>query len=126
MKLRWRCSVQGCYVEKRVADFAAFNRCFPGGINFTDIDMFLEYRGRFLVGERKEIGASLTVGQQRALERLSSVDGFTAFAVWASPTFDHVVALQRFVGGVAEAVQRCTLPEFQAFLRAWVAEVEAA
>lgn len=53
-KMDWDCKVRGCFNEKKRLKFAAFAECFPGKVNFTDVDAIVEKNGHVLMLEWKE------------------------------------------------------------------------
>ena len=51
--LRWDCEKRGCFNIKRRPKIEVFHKCFPGNINFGDVDGIVEINGRGLMLEWK-------------------------------------------------------------------------
>ena len=70
--MRWDCKKQGCFNVKRRPKIEVFSDCFPGRINFGDVDGIVEINGSALMLEWKtSIGGSLPKGQQIMYERIT-------------------------------------------------------
>ena len=70
--MRWDCEKQGCFNIKRRPKIEVFSECFPGRINFGDVDGIVEINGSALMLEWKtSIGGSLPKGQQIMYERIT-------------------------------------------------------
>lgn len=55
--------------KQQISDFSGLS--YPGGITPTDMDMFVEFKGKlFVFAEAKFGGARLSRGQEMAIERL--------------------------------------------------------
>jgi len=68
----WDCNKKGCFNKKRRPKIEVFSECFPGRINFGDVDGIVEINGSALMLEWKtSISGSLPKGQQIMYERLT-------------------------------------------------------
>lgn len=66
-----------------VWDWAILQGCFgKSRIMPTDLDGFVEHKGRFLLLEAKASGADLTMGQRIAFSALRDTGLFTIIIVW--------------------------------------------
>jgi hypothetical protein len=54
---------------------------FPDGINFTDLDGFVELNGRFLIQEWKWPGTPITDGQHKAFLSFSRLPGCAVYLI---------------------------------------------
>lgn len=69
--LRWDCAAQGCFNLKRRPKIELFADCFPGRINFGDVDGIVEIGGNALLMEWKSEPRALPAGQRLLYQRLS-------------------------------------------------------
>ena len=70
--MRWNCKEDGCYNIHQRPKIEVFADCFPGLINFGDIDQqIVEINGRALITEYKHPKAIFPTGQRIMYERLS-------------------------------------------------------
>ena len=70
--LRWDCEKRGCFNIKRRPKIEIFSDCFPGRINFGDVDGIVEINGFALMLEWKTSAANeLPKGQQIMYERIT-------------------------------------------------------
>jgi len=63
-------------------DWGILDGCFGGKIKPTDIDGFVERKGKFLVLEAKTLGVEIPTGQQITFEALIRLGAFTIFIIW--------------------------------------------
>lgn len=69
--MRWDCEQQGCFNRVKRPKIELFAECFPGNINFGDIDGVVELNNRFLQLEWKESTGNIPKGQRILYERLT-------------------------------------------------------
>ena len=69
--LRWDCLRRGCFNLKRRPKIEMFAECFPGRINFGDVDGIVEINGNALLLEWKSEAHELPTGQRILYERLT-------------------------------------------------------
>jgi hypothetical protein len=67
--MRWSCERDGCFNLKVRPQIQEFADCFPGRINFGDVDGIVELRGRCCLLEWKSRQGKLGVGQRIMYER---------------------------------------------------------
>lgn len=71
-KMNYDCKEKGCFNEAHRLKFGAFKDCLPRGIQFTDIDGFVEVDNRFLFIEWKNGDPrELANGQRWAYQQLT-------------------------------------------------------
>lgn len=91
--LRWNCERDGCFNIKCRPKIEVFAECFPGRMNFGDVDGWIEIRGYFGVLEWKSVGGSLGLGQRLAFERFTRNAGYVVFLVEGDA---ETMAVKRF------------------------------
>lgn len=79
--LRWKCEKDGCFNQKRRPKIEVFADCFPGRINFGDVDGLVEVRGKFCLLEWKGDGGSVNTGQHISFGRFTATKGNAVFVV---------------------------------------------
>lgn len=72
-RMRWDCSVNGCYRKLKCPQLSFFDDCFPGRIGMGDIDGIVEINGHVLIMEWKSNDAPLPTGQRILFERLTRI-----------------------------------------------------
>ena len=103
----------------RELKFEIFRGCFGStGIAPSDVDFFVECRGRFLFIEGKGARLNLENGQRRALMNLSRLPGVTVLIIGGEDPNAPTV-MQRYPDGKART---CTLDDVRAFIGAWYAD----
>lgn len=93
--LRWDCFAEGkgCMNRLLRPKIEVFAECFPGRMNFGDVDGWIEIRGYFGVLEWKSVGGSLGLGQKLAFERFTRNAGYVVFLVEGDA---ETMAVKRF------------------------------
>lgn len=67
--MQWKCEKQGCFNQKKRPKIEVFSDCFPGAINFGDVDAEVEINGYSLRMEWKSYVGTLPKGQSIMFER---------------------------------------------------------
>ena len=81
---RWNCERLGqCYITEVQTGIDQLDDCFGGAVCPTDVDMIVERRGHFLVGEFKADGADESLGQEWMLKRMARGKAYTVLKVYA-------------------------------------------
>jgi len=93
--LRWDCDKYGCFNIKRRPKIEVFSDCFPGRINFGDVDGIVEINGKGLMLEWKSDCKKLPLGQQIMYERLTDTQKITVIVVIGDP--ETMVCREAFV-----------------------------
>ena len=83
-RLRWDCSLSGCFNIKLRPKLEVFADCFPGFISFGDVDGIVEINSHVLLLEWKSSPGDLPTGQHIMYERMSRSPQFTAICVAGS------------------------------------------
>jgi len=79
--LRWNCEKQGCFNLKRRPKIEVFADCFPGRINFGDVDGVVEVGGNTLFLEWKTAACQLSTGQRLFYQRVTQSGPFSVIIV---------------------------------------------
>ena len=79
--MRWCCKKDGCFNDLRRPKIEVFAVCFPGRINFGDMDGLVEINGYFGMLEWKGKGGVIKLGQRITFERFTRHLGNTVFVV---------------------------------------------
>lgn len=96
--IRWKCEKDGCFNEKCRPKIEVFADCFPGAINFGDIDGIVEINYRCLLLEWKGNGADVKTAQRILYEHLSA-QGHVILTVRGDAATMVVQQFGLYVGG---------------------------
>ena len=83
---------------KGLWDWAILDGCFGGRIKPTDIEGFVERRGKFLVLETKAPGTSLPDGQRYTFEALRKTGLFTIMIIWGETNVPERIEIWSHAG----------------------------
>ena len=119
-KLRWNCEARGCFNVKRRPKIEVFDDCFPGSIEFGDVDAIVEMGGRAILLEWKSEAAYIPRGQQIMYERLSA-KGIFAMVVHGNAETMEVKAYCFFWAGRQSHWRPASLDDVRSRIRAWAA-----
>ena len=120
--LRWDCAAQGCFNLKRRPKIELFADCFPGRINFGDVDGIVEIGGNALLMEWKSEPRELPTGQRLLYERLSRGGKISVIVVVGDAETMLVEATAIFAAGVRhppEGFEPADLDLIKRRLTAW-------
>ena len=98
--LRWDCVRRGCFNLKRRPKIEVFADCFPGRINFGDVDGIVEINGNALLLEWKSEAHELPTGQRILYERLTQSGLCSAMLVVGDAEAMIAVATSIFDRGI--------------------------
>lgn len=130
IRMNWRCTHDGCYMEKQMPDLSVFSNCFPerkNPIHLTDIDGAVEVGGQFLFIEWKnDENAQVPLGQEIFIQRLSLKPGITVMVMWGNRNTQNIKRIQIWSGGVVLTDAKVGLVEARAEVAAWAAAAETA
>ena len=98
--LRWDCLRRGCFNLKRRPKIEVFADCFPGRINFGDVDGIVEINGNALLLEWKSEAHELPTGQRILYERLTHSGFWSAMIVVGDAETMIAVATSIFDRGI--------------------------
>ena len=79
--MRWDCEKNGCFNKKCRPKIEVFSSCFPGKINFGDVDGLVELKGKFCLLEWKGNGGNLSMGQKITYKNFTLIPGNVVFVV---------------------------------------------
>lgn len=116
--LRWDCTVQGCFNQKKRPKIELFADCLPGRIAFTDIDAITEINGNLLVLEWKD-HTELTRGQQILFERLTLLCPAAVLVVEGDAEQMTVVSVRTVWRGVASPPEAANMDRLRQEIQAW-------
>ncbi len=118
--LRWDCDRDGCFNKKRRPKIEVFYDCFPGKINFGDVDGLVEWRNKFCLLEWKGDGGELRTAQRIAFERFTESSGNIVFVVHGNPETMEVEKYGYYFNGKFHSVSNGNLEKLKILIRRWV------
>jgi hypothetical protein len=124
--LRWDCEKQGCFNRLKRPKIEAFAECFPGRINFGDVDGVVEINGHFLYLEWKAEEVPLKTGQRILIER-RTLDGLSTYLIVAGDA--ESMKVERYAvawNGKIGAWEDATLDDVKARIKSWVRMAQGA
>jgi hypothetical protein len=95
-QMRWDCKEKGCFNWQKRPKIEVFAECFPGLINFGDIDGIVEIAGNALLLEWKPAKQEVSTGQRIMYERLTE-DGRICVIILAGDARNMSVTHLRYV-----------------------------
>lgn len=117
--LRWNCSAEGCYNIKQRPKIEIFSDCFPGNINFGDLDASLvEINQRALLLEWKG-SLAIPLGQELTYKNLSRTNLFIAIVVVGDAETMAVTHYRLYIAGSTEGWVEADLSKVKAVLKRW-------
>lgn len=119
--LRWDCDERGCFNSKKRPKIEQFADCFPGRINFGDVDARVEINGHFLELEWKPAPGPISVGQTRAFIALTRSAPFIVYVVAGDAETMEVEAVAYFWRGKFHAWEEMGLDGLKDRIRKWAA-----
>jgi len=118
--MRWDCSKDGCFNTKRRPKIELFAQCFPGLINFGDVDGLVELNGFFCLLEWKGNGGVIRTGQRISYTAFTEAFGNIVFVVEGDAQMMTVKRYCTFWGGKATEFRDATFEEVCQRMKAWV------
>lgn len=118
--LRWDCQARGCFNQKKRPKIELFHDCFPGRINFGDVDARVEFKSHFLELEWKAARGPINTGQRIAFERLTRCAPVTVLVVVGNAETMEVDAVARFHDGTFTDFADSSFEDIRARIRGWV------
>lgn len=122
--MRWDCEKNGCYNQKLRPKIELFSDCFPGKINFGDVDGIVEINGKALMLEWKSNGAELGIGQRIMYERLTKTGMITVLVVAGDPQTMKCDSYSIFWHGTQTKVIPGNLEQIKGVIRSWVSRTK--
>ena len=126
-EMRWDCNHGGvganCFNLKCRPKFGVFDGLFPRGINFSDVDGIIEYKGYFCLLEWKMDGGSVVGGQRQAYEAFAKNKNIVFFVIGDAEAMT-VKSFGYFYNGLYHEAKVATLDDFKSALLWWKRSVE--
>lgn len=123
--MRWICKKHGCFNRLRRPKIEVFARCFPGRINFGDVDGWVELNGFFCVLEWKGDGGALKTGQTLTYRRFTGQLGNIVFVVEGNAETMLVTRYCWFWNGRQKEWHDSNLEGVQRAIESWAKQARA-
>lgn len=118
--MRWQCKERGCFNVKQRPKIEIFSDCFPGKINFGDVDAEVEINGHFLQLEWKSYIGDIPVGQRIKYRHYTSRDGFNVIVVCGDAETMEITGYQVWHKGKAMPwVNGANISDLKARIKKW-------
>lgn len=122
--MRWDCKKgENCFNKKRRPKIEVFAQCFPGFINFGDVDGIVEVNGYFAILEWKGPGGTFLTAQKILATRFTKFPGNIYFLVYGDAETMAVSGYEVFEGGTRLYFQLGKMPELLTHIKAWTDKV---
>lgn len=119
--LKWDCEKQGCFNLKKRPKIEQFHECFPGNINFGDVDGIVEINGKALMLEWKPSGQhSVKKGQQIMYERLTKAAPLSVVCVSGNPETMEIEGFWGYKDGECSEFKPASIDDLKRYIRHWV------
>ena len=119
----WKCEDRGCFNTLKRPKLEMFADCFPGRINFGDVDAEVEIRGHFLQLEFKgyegKFPGEVPKGQQIKFANYTKNNGFIVVVVDGDAETMEVSHIQIWKNGRTKGWQKCGFDELKRRIRKW-------
>lgn len=118
--MRYDCGKSGCFNKVHRPKLEMFADCFPGRINFGDVDGLVEINGHFLMLEWKSHHGEIPTGQRITYERLVDTGKFTIVIVCGNAEtmeVTHGAVLRQ--GDTAVEWKEKSLDDIRYFITKW-------
>lgn len=119
--MRYDCENQGCFNKKRRPKIEVFADCFPGKINFGDVDAEVEINGYSLRIEWKCNGNTIPKGQKIMYERKTRYGIDCVLCVHGNAETMEVFSVGSFVNGEWQDWEIANLDELKTKVSKWSA-----
>jgi hypothetical protein len=117
--LRWNCLESGCFNLKLRPKIEVFADCFPGKINFGDVDALVERRGMFCLLEWKSKNEDLPSAQHISFSAFTRTSGNVVFVVQGDPKTMEVMRYCIYWDGRRRGWASASIDELKARLKDW-------
>ena len=119
--IRWDCdNGRNCFNKKMRPKIEVFSECFPGRINFGDVDAIVEINGFGLMLEWKTNTNKAKTGQRIMYERLTKSKLLTVLLVVGDAETMQVSHMGVFYNGKQSELIEATLDDVKKKIKAWV------
>jgi len=116
--MRWDCDKNGCFNKLCRPKIEAFADCFPGRINFGDVDGIVEVSGNILMLEWKR-KPGIPTGQRRMYEAITMRDGFNVVCGVGNAETMQVDSFTYFHNGKESMPVAASLNDLKSYMRRW-------
>lgn len=116
--MRWDCEKSGCFNDAHRLKFDVFADCFPGKMNFSDVDAIIEIDRRVLMLEWKTI-ADIPTGQRIMYERMTVDTPITVYVVVGDARDMSVEQVGIYKDGQFNGWYPCTLEKLKEGIKVW-------
>lgn len=129
--MRWDCERDGCWNESKRPRIEEFADCFPGRINFGDVDgpcartAIVEINSRALLLEWKDAPGEIPRGQRVMYENLSRLGFFYIAVVAGDPRSMNITHAGFFVCGAFTGWQSSSLEAIKDSFRFWAGRAKS-
>lgn len=124
--LRWNCEQEGCYNVKQRPKIELFADCFPGKINFGDLDAaIVEINSRALLLEWKGAPLEIPTGQHLTYRNLSRTGLLVAVLVAGNAERMQVTHCGLYVGGEFTGWKPASIEFVKRLFRAWTKKAQS-
>jgi hypothetical protein len=117
--MRWDCKKQGCFNLKCRPKIEVFADCFPGRINFGDVDGIVEINSKGLILEWKCFSDNIPIGQEIMYKRLSESGNLSTIGVFGNAESMNVKRYCWFRNGIWEGWEGATLEDVKGQMMEW-------
>lgn len=117
----YNCEKQGCFNQKRRPKIEVFADCFPGKINFGDVDAIVEINGKGLLLEWKNYAGELPTGQSIMYRRLTKGQILSVVCVHGDAETMAIYDVAFVFDGAWQGWQSSNLDDLKDVIRSWVA-----
>lgn len=118
--LRWDCVKQGCFNKLRRPKIEMFADCFPGHINFGDVDGIVEINGKALMLEWKNKSGNLPTGQKIMYERITKNGDVTVICIIGNAETMECSEYCLFFKGKRNPSIKANLQDIKERIKKWV------
>lgn len=123
--LRYDCEKQGCFNQERRPKIEFFSDCFPGNINFGDVDAEVEMNGYGLRLEWKSQACEIKKGQAIMFEHKTRYSIDTVICVIGDPKHMTVEQVGFYWLGKWRGWEHCDLDGLKTRIKGWVEWVQS-
>jgi hypothetical protein len=116
----WNCQKDGCFNLKKRPKIELFAECFPGKINFGDVDGIVEINGKALMLEWKSNQGRIPVGQKIMYERITKNKILTVLCVIGNAETMECQKYCLFFDGNQTQFKECSLDLVKKIICRWV------
>ena len=118
-RMRYDCTLQGCFNIKKRPKIEIFADCFPRRCNFGDVDGLIELGGNGLLLEWKPAPMELSTGQLKTYRRLTVGRLLSVIVVAGDAEFMMATHRAGFVNGRWRDWKPATIDDVRRAMSAW-------